>query len=57
MTYREMCFGDDLNVQSQAMEQQEKSVFQSILSNQGPVMKFWFGIMLLNLVLFLFIIR
>lgn len=58
MTYRELAFQEDLKLASPLLHAEaEKSTIQSVLDNQSPVMKAWFVIMLLNLLLFLFLIH
>lgn len=57
MTYREMAFSDELKATSLKLLETEKSFLHSILSNQSPVMKFWFAVMAINLAMFLFIIH
>jgi hypothetical protein len=57
MTYREMTLSDELKLPSLKAMEAEKSVFHSVLANQSPVMKFWFVVMALNLVMFFFIIH
>ncbi|HEY9745518.1 MAG TPA: hypothetical protein V6C99_04815 [Oculatellaceae cyanobacterium] len=54
MTYREMAFGDELKMPA---PKDERSALQVVLANQSPVIKFWFVIMALNLLMFLFIIH
>jgi len=58
MTFKEMTFQEDLKLASPMLNAEpEKSLFQSILENQSPIIKVWFVIMVLNLGMFLFIIH
>ena len=57
MTYREMTLSEELKMPTLKAAELEKSVIQSVLTNQSPVMKFWFIVMVMNLALFLFIIH
>lgn len=54
MTFKEISFQDDLRF---ASRESDKTFLQGLLQSQSPIMKVWFGLMLLNLVLLLFIIH
>ncbi len=55
MPFREIAFKDELDLPG-FLQGDEESALQSMLRNVSPIMKLWFGVMLLNLVLCLFIL-
>lgn len=58
MTFRELAFQEDLKMGPLLLENEaDKNLFQKFLDNQGPVMKMWFLIMMINLGLFLVLIH
>lgn len=58
MTFRELAFQEELKLSSPMLNgETEKSAIQSMLDNQSPVMKGWFIIMAVNLLMFLFLIH
>lgn len=58
MTFKEMAFQDELKLASPMLNPEtEKSLLQSMLENQSPIIKVWFIIMVLNLGMFLFLIH
>ena len=50
MTFRELSFKDNLD----SFRGEDESFLQSMMANQSPIMKLWFGIMMLMVVLSLF---
>ncbi len=54
MTFKELALRDEMAFPAIEME---KGTFQDVLANQGPVISVWFGLMVLNLCLFLFVIH
>lgn len=58
MTFRELAFQEDLKLASALRNNDEdQSPLKALLENQSPVMKIWFVIMLVNLLLFLALIH
>lgn len=58
MTFREMAFQEELKLASPLLNADaEKSLFQSLMENQSPIIKIWFVIMVVNLGLFLVLIH
>ena len=51
MTFREMNFSD--NYIPGDIEREEASIWSILLNNQGPILKLWFGMMLLYLIAFI----
>lgn len=56
MSFRELVFQDELTSSAHTGEN-EKHPLVAVLENQSPIMKFWFVLMVVNMVMFLFIIR
>lgn len=58
MTFRELAFQEDLKLASAlGNNDEDQSPLKALLENQSPVMKIWFVIMLVNLLLFLALIH
>lgn len=58
MTFRELAFQEDLNLTSPLLSgESDKGIVQEVLANQSPLMKGWFVIMMVNLLMFLFLIH
>lgn len=55
MTFREMAFDEELRLPGFRNAEEEGAV-KSMMRNLSPIMKLWFGIMMINLVVFLFIL-
>lgn len=57
MTFKDMAFQDNLKMMAVRNRYTEPSFIRSLMDNQSPVMKFWFAIMAINLLMFLFILN
>jgi len=58
MTFRELAFQEDLKLSSSLLNgEADKGIVQEMLANQSPLMKGWFVIMMVNLLMFLFLIH
>lgn len=55
MTFKELAMQDLTTPLAQT--EVETSVVQAVLANQSPIMKVWFLLMMVNMVLFLFLIN
>jgi hypothetical protein len=50
MTFRELVFEDELATVPGFRTEPEKTLWEVILENNGPIMKTWFVVMLANIV-------
>ena len=58
MTFRDLVFQEDVQLVSPLLNAEaEQSPLRGWLANQSPIMKAWFVIMIVNLGLFLFLLR
>ncbi len=58
MTYRELMAQDKLNLNSPLLNGEgELSPLKDFMQNQSPIMKVWFVVMTINMVMFLFLIH
>lgn len=58
MTFRDLVFQEELQLVSPLLNHEaEQSPLRGWLANQSPIIKAWFVLMILNLGLFLFLLR
>ena len=58
MTYRELMAQEKLNLNSPLLNAEgEMSPLKDFMQNQSPIMKVWFLVMAINLLMFLFLIH
>jgi hypothetical protein len=58
MMFKDLTLRDDMNLASPLRQaESEQTMVQALVVNQSPIMKVWFVMMVVNLALFLFLIR